>query len=256
MSAHLSPDRIGRFTASRFGALMQQPRSKEARDAGAFGAQGRDYITAKAIERVTGIAMEDGAPHTSGSRRGLLLEPAALYLLSGAWIKCSDCNVQIFGTHLSSTPDALVNGGREPMDLKCPVNPSDVVRFGLEVVDGDFDTLIAWDAMYAWQIMVQALTCGADRAHLVYFTDRLPIIKITGRDREHAQALINDAAARYSDLHGFPWQYDFATDGFFFVVRSFSLTDEIRDRIISTLDRAASACTSTEDAVRKLITTP
>lgn len=255
MIPHLSTDRIGRFTASRFGVLMQQPRSKKDRDAGAFGAAGLGYITAKAIERVTGTAMDDGEAHGFSSRRGMLLEPAAMHLLSGAWLDCKPCTWQPFGTHLGSTPDALVNGGREPMDLKCPANAADVVRFGLEVRDDDFDSLLAWDSGYAWQIMMQALTCGSDRAHLVYFTDRLPIIKITDSDRAYVQALINDAAQRYSDLYGYPWQYDFATGGFFFVARPFALTTEIRDRMLSTLDRAVTQCQNLENDVANLIQT-
>lgn len=253
MTPHLSTDRIGRFTASRFGMLMQHPRSKAERDAGAFGATGTDYITAKAIERVTGVAMDDGDAHSFSSRRGLLLEPAAMHLLADVWQECKPCTWQPYGTHLGSTPDALVNGGTEPMDLKCPANAADVIRFGLEVVDGDFDTLLAWDTTYAWQVMVQALTCGSDRAHLVYFTDRLPIIKITDGTREIVQGLVDDAAQRYSDLYGYPWQYTFATDGFFFVARSFALTDDIRKRILSTLDRAAAQCTAVEAEVVKLV---
>ena len=253
MIPHLSTDRIGRFTASRFGVLMQQPRSKAERDAGAFGATATDYITAKAIERVTGVAMDDGDAHSFSSRRGLLLEPAAMHLLSAEWQECKPCTWQPFGTHLGSTPDALVNGGTEPMDLKCPANAADVVRFGLEVVDGDFDSLLAWDTMYAWQVMVQALTCGSSRAHLVYFTDRLPIIKITESDRAYVQDLIVQRAEELSDAHGYPWQYTFATDGFFFVARSFALTDEIRAQILSTLDRAALQCTAVEGEVVKLV---
>ena len=253
MIPHLSTDRIGRFTASKFGVLMQQPRSKADRDAGAFGATATDYITAKAIERVTGTAMDDGEAHSFSSRRGLLLEPAAMYLLGDAWQECKPCTWQPCGTHLGSTPDALVHGGTEPMDLKCPANACDVVRFGLEVVEDDFDTLINWNAAYAWQIMVQAVTCGSDRAHLVYFTDRLPIIKVTDSTREIVQGLVDDAARRYSDLYGYPWQYQFATDGFFYVARSFALTDDIRERILSTLDRAAAQCAAMEADVRKLI---
>lgn len=253
MTSHLSPHRIGCFTASRFGVLMQQPRSKSERDAGAFGSAGKDYITAKATERVTGLPMDDDAPYAFSAKRGLMLEPAALHLLGGAWQDCSKCTWQPFGSHLGSTPDALVNSGSEPMDLKCPANPSDVVRFGLEVADNDFDSLVAWDAMYAWQIMVQALTCGSDFAHLVYFTDKLPIIKITDSDREHVQALINDAAARYSEIYGGLWSYDLASDGFFFVARRFEITGEIHARLISTLDRAIDSCASTEARVRKML---
>ena len=101
--------------------------------------------------------------------------------------------------------------------------------------------------------MVQAVTCGSDRAHLVYFTDRLPIIKMADSTREIVQGLTDDAAQRYSDLYGYPWHYTFATDGFFIVARSFALTDDIRWRILSTLDRASEHCTAAEADIRKLI---
>ena len=71
--------------------------------AGAFGAAGTNYITAKAIERVTGVAMDDGEAYGFSARRGLLLEPAAMHLLTGAWQVPSACTWQPFGTHLGST---------------------------------------------------------------------------------------------------------------------------------------------------------
>lgn len=294
MNGALSPERIGRFTASKFGVLMAEPHSidvealahlvpddigttvlksgprkgertrvkdfnklvREAARAACilpFTSQGRAYIKAKAAERVTGLAMDDAAPHTFGSRRGLMLEPGALYLLGDAWQKCHACTWQPYGADLGSTPDALVNGGLEPMDLKCPTNPFDVIDFGLSVRDGDFDSLLKWDAAYAWQIMVQALTCKSERAHLVYFTDKAPIIKMTTGARASAQALIDDAAASYSDQHGYPWSYLLASDGFFFVARSFVLTDGIRQHIEAVLERAAAERTRAEEEVHNLI---
>jgi hypothetical protein len=246
--------RIGRFTASKFSTLMALPRSATARAAGAFTEAGHGYVTAKAIERATGFPMDESGAGSWASRRGLMLEPAALFLLRDVWQRCSPCTWQQFGNNLGSTPDALVKKGSEPMDLKCPANPSDVVRFGLDVPDGDFDALLAWDAGYAWQIMVQALTCGSDVAHLIYFTDMLPIIKTTDADRETAQALIDDAAATHSEDRAFPWSYRYASDGFFFVARSFELTAARRDLILAVLERAEAECQRIEKDVRHLIT--
>ena len=243
--------RIGRFTASKMHALMSQPRNAADRAAGMFSAAGRDYITAKAIERATGIAMDSTEPHSFGMRRGMMLEPAALFLLGERWKTCHGCTWQPIGDHAGSTPDALVDGG-EPMDLKCPTNPCDVVRFGIEV-DDSFDSLLAWDAHYAWQIAMQALSCGTDRAHLVLFTDALPIIKITDTELGIAQELINDAAARYSDRYGWPWQYDYPTDGLFFVARSFKVGAEVKARITSTLDRANAECDRIAAEVKQMI---
>jgi hypothetical protein len=220
-----------------------------------FGEAGHGYITAKAIERVTGVAMDESGGDSWGSRRGLMLEPAALFLLRDMWHKCSPCTWQQLGDNLGSTPDALIKSGTEPMDLKCPVNPADVVRFGLDVPDGDFAALLAWNPQYAWQIMVQALTCGSRTAHLVYFTDMLPIIKPTAGDLLTAQALIDEAAEKHSEGKNFPWSYRYASDGFFFVARSFELTDDICTQILSTLERAEVECRRIERDVRHLIQT-
>lgn len=247
-------NRLGRFTASSFSALMALPRSATARAAGEFTEAGHGYITAKAIERATGFPMDESGAESWASRRGLMLEPAALFLLRDVWQRCSPCTWQQFGANLGSTPDALVNGGKEPMDLKCPSNPADVVSFGLQVPDGDFDALLAWEPKYAWQIMVQALTCGSEVAHLVYFTDMLPIIKITEQDRETAQALIDDAATTHSEDRSFPWSYRYASDGFFFVARSFEFTAARREQIVAALGRAEAECQRIERDVKHLIT--
>ena len=274
--------RIGRFTASKFGALMKEPQSfdaeafahlvpreegytvlksgprkgeevrvknfnalarEAARKAGKmpFSAEGTGYIFAKAIERLTGVPVDD-AGSTPVMRRGLLLEPAALHILSTAWKPCEACTWQAYGDNLGSTPDALVEAGHATMDLKCPGNPADVVRFADEVVDGDFDTLLAWDSTYAWQVMVQALTCGCDTAHLVYFTDRLPINRLTDEQLQEAQTLIDLRAEQYSQESIYPWSYTYGSDGYYFAARSFRLTDEIKERILSALERAEAEC--------------
>ena len=243
--------RIGKFTASTFYTLMQQPRSAADKAAGKFTEAGHGYISAKAIERATGIPMDESGGDSFGSRRGLMLESAALYLVSNAWRPCSACTWQQLGENVGSTPDALVAG--QPLDAKCPVNPADVVRFGLEVPDGDFEALLQWEPKYAWQIMLQALTCESEVAHLMYFTDMLPIIKITESDRRLCQALIDNAADQHSDGARFPWAYQYATDGFFFVARSFELTAERKAAMLSVLDRAETECQRIEKEVRSLI---
>jgi hypothetical protein len=232
---------------------MSQPRSAADRAAGKFSEAGHDYITAKAVERATGVAMDSSDLHSHGMRRGLLLEPAALHLLGLHWKECKACTWQPIGQIAGSTPDALVDAG-EPMDLKCPTNPCDVVRFGLEVV-GDFESLLSWDAHYAWQIATQALSCGADRAHLVLFTDALPIIKLSESEREIAQELIDEAADHHSALHGWPWSYRYKSDGMHFVARSFEIGQDIKDRITKTLERADLECDRVMREVTKQLDT-
>lgn len=260
--AHLVPRDIGYRelkSGPRKGELTRVPNFRAlaidaARAAGAlpFGAEALGMIRSKAIERLTGYHMADGV-ETAGSRRGLLLEPAALHILSRVWRPLDTCTWQAYGDNLGSTPDALVDGGKSTMDLKCPVNPADVVAFADEVPDGDFNSLIAWDSRYAWQVMVQALTCGCDTAHLVYFTDRLPIHKLATDDLQEAQTLIDLRADQHSQESVFPWSYQYATDGYFFAARSFPLTEEIKATILSTLDRAERACIETMERLRPLL---
>ena len=68
-----------------------------------------------------------------------------------------------------------------------------------------------------------------------------------------SSALITQRAEEMSEMYGYPWNYEYATDGFFFVARSFALTDDIRERILSTLDRATLQCTAVEGEVVKLV---
>src|SRR5690606_19709466 len=188
--------------------------------------------------RITGMPMDDGDDKGPSARRGLLLEPAALHLLNERWRPVDPTTWQPYGDDLGSTPDALVDHGRGTLDLKCPANPADVVRFGMDVQDGDFLSLCGWNRNYAWQVMVQALTCGCNEAHLVYFTDRLPVHKLTNDERDVVQDIIDHRAEQYSQESTWPWSYTYASQGYLYVARSFTLTDEIRERILATLDRA------------------
>lgn len=243
--------RIGRFTASTFGALMTQPRSKADREAGKFGATAMSLITAKAIERLTGVWAND--VDTPLMRRGLLLEPAALHILDNHWRPCDITTWQPWGENFGSTPDALVDRGAATLDLKCPGNYVDVVRFEDEVIDGDFDTLLAWDTAYAWQIMCQALTCGVKECWLVYFTDRLPIHKLTDDERQEVQLLIDHRAEQESQERLYPWSYLYGSDGYFFSAKKFTLTTEIEEQILSTLERAEVECVKTMDRLRPIL---
>lgn len=243
--------RVGRFTASTFGALMTQPRSKADRDAGKFGATAMNLIRAKAIERLTGVWMND--VDTPLMRRGLLLEPAALHILNRYWKTVEGTTWQPWGENLGSTPDALVDKGRGTMDLKCPGNAADVVAFADDVIDGDFDSLLDWNTNYAWQVAVQALTCGVKECWLVYFTDRLAINPLSDEDREEVQTLIDLRAEQHSQESFYPWQYTYASDGYLFSAKCFTLTDELEERILGTLERAEIECVKMMERLRPML---
>lgn len=243
--------RIGRFTASSFGQLMTEPRSNSAREAGQLSETAKAVVIAKAIERITGVVVQTES--TPVMRRGLLLEPAALHILGRVWRPLEPCTWQPYGDNFGSTPDALVDKGTATMDMKCPGSPVDVVRFAMEVEDGDFGSLLAWDKDYAWQIMVQALTSGCDTAHLVYFTDRLPVYKLDHDELHEAQTLIDQRAEQYSQESIYPWSYTYASDGYYYAAKTFTLTDEIAKQITDKLERCEAECVNIMHKIKALL---
>lgn len=244
-------ERVGRFTASTFGQLMTEPRSKAARDAGELSETAKTLVAAKAVERLTCVWIK--TDETPIMKRGLLLEPGALHILSKEWMPIDMCSWQPYGDNCGATPDGLVDQGRATMDLKCPGNAAEVVRFADEVVDGDFDSLLEWDRDYAWQIMVQALVCGVKTAHLVYFTDRLPVIRLSDEQRDEAQRVIDHFAEQRSQESLYPWQYTLASSGYFYAAKSFTLTNDIEVRIKGALERAEAECLRVMDRYRAIL---
>lgn len=245
--------RLGKFTASTIGKLMTGPRmTKELQaraDAGEvfFGDTALAVIADKAAERVSGIA--EFQPSTFAMKRGTVLEHAAKYLLSRHWQKVNDCAFQPRGKNSGATPDGILNDG-STMDVKCPESFTDVMRFGAEVPDGDFDALLRWNKGYAWQIMHQALCAGSSEAWLVYFTDRLPWIKITHEERDAVQCILDEQCAEFNQENLYPFEYTFGSPGFAYVARRFALTQDRADLIDRTLAAAEVECQAMEDAFR------
>lgn len=223
-SAAWMAQRAGRFTSSVIGTLMQKPRmtkdmiAMEAEGSEFFGEGAQTLIAEKALEKVTGQVFT--APSTWAMKRGTALEAAARYIVSeasgmslglGSW--------QGMGADTGGTPDAFTADG-DTVDIKCPAAPIDIVRFGTEVHDGDFASLLLWDRGYAWQTAHQAWVSGSKRFHLLYFTDMLATATLSDSARAAAQDLVTLACPE-----GFT--YTLASDGFTYVVRSFALTPEL-----------------------------
>lgn len=247
--------RIGRFTASTFGQLMTKPRSTSAKEAGEMSETAKALISAKAVERLTGVWIK--TDETPMMKRGLLLEPGAIHILSARWKPIDACTWQSHGDNAGATPDGLIredDGTISTMDLKCPGNAADVVRFADEVQSGDFDSMLAWDRDYAWQIMVQAHVCGCKAAWIVYFTDRLPVLTLSDEERDEAQRIIDHFAEQHSQESAFPWSYQLASKGFFFAARRFDLTEEISQRIESTLAKAEAECRRVMERYAEVLT--
>ena len=210
--------RIGRITASEIGDLFTEPRSMTAaqKDAKAkgqpvFGETAKALITTKACERLYGVAEHHVL--TRSMERGQNLEPIAKILLSQHWKEIDDATFLAYGENAGATPDGYVMKGGATLDIKCPEAFGDVIRFGQEVEDGDFEALKKWNKGYAYQIMMQAKCAGVKVAYLVYFTDRLPMVKV-----ETDEVLEQTG-------------YMMETPGFAFTARRFLLTDELSQQI-------------------------
>lgn len=252
--------RLGKFTASTIGKLMGQPRmTKEmtARaEAGAvfFGDGALSLIAEKATERVSGVREVSVANYSM--KRGTVLEEAGIHLLSEHWQLIEGCPYLSWGNNSGATPDGLVGKGNATMDLKCPEAITDVLRFGAEVPDGDFEALVAWDKNYAWQVMHQAKCAGVTEAWLVYFTDRLPWIKLDDEKRDEVQHIIDHACSRFNDENLYPYEYQFASDGFAYVARKFTLTPERSELIDRVLLAAEVECVNMAHKFKNVLPTP
>lgn len=263
--------RLGRFTASDIGKLFTEPRTLTAqhvreyiyllpdtkptaktfkaelrekiREAGIhlFGDTALGLIASKAGERLTGVS-EYGAS-TRSMDRGTMLEHAARVLLSRYWKQIDQVTFQAYGDNAGATPDGLTDGGNATIDIKCPEAFGDVILFDQMIGDVcDFDALESWNKNYAWQIMMQAKCAGTKYGWLVYFTDRLPITKITDVERMEVQAILDYVGERMSEENMFPKTYTFASDGFHYAAKRFELTEERSKRIDQVLEAAEIEC--------------
>lgn len=207
-----------------------------------FGDTAIRYITNKAIERVTG-KLQRSDTSTRSMDRGTLLEPVAKYLLPFHWSlgPISDTAWQKYGTNSGATPDGLLPGqGNEPWDLKCPEDSAELVLFDDNVKDDDHEAMLDWNDMYYWQIMLQAKASGAKAANITFFTDKMPLRVIERQDREAVVAIINGMADHMAQtrISGFAPSYTFASNGFHFVNKRFTLTDAVSARIDRVLNAA------------------
>lgn len=251
--------RLGRFTASDIGKLFTEPRTLTAQhvreycyllpdtkptartfkselrekinEAGItlFGDTALSLIASKAGERLTGVSEYNAS--TRSMDRGTMLEHVARHLLSTHWQRIDHVTFQPLGKNAGATPDGLTDQGASTVDIKCPEAFGDVLLFNQTVVNGDFDSLESWNKNYAWQIMMQAKCSGTKYAYLVYFTDRLPITKLTELERAEAQTILDYAGERMSEENQYPKTYTYGSNGFHFAAKRFELTEEISARI-------------------------
>lgn len=233
--------RIGRFTASSMGKLMTEPRSAADKAAGKFGETALSLIKAKAVERVTQRPSHTAA--TWSMRRGVLLEHAACELLSTYWQECFACTWMPIGENSGATPDFLLRDG-SPGDIKCKEDEALVFDLATEV--HDWESLLKWNKDEAWQIATQAMAAGTTKATLLYFTDKLQVVRITDEEYQAANGIMQLMGDKLFELTGQVYEYTFnyadGNPGFMFVAKTVDIPTEAFDRIKAVLERAEVAC--------------
>lgn len=229
--------RIGRFTASTIGALMTEPRSKAAKDAGEWSETAKALISQKAVEYVTGKPTYTHANFSM--RRGTLLEHAAIHLMNEHWKPLFECTWIPYGENGGATPDSLLEDN-SPFDVKSPESEVQLFEFADQVVEGDWHSLLKWDKNYAWQIAMQALAAGSDHASLAYFSDRVALRQWLDGERDTCNAVMAAIGDQLFNLSGQMYEYHIppSSEGYGFVARTFEIPKSAFERINEVMERA------------------
>lgn len=225
--------RVGRFTASVFGELIQEDsnRLKKKVCVGdvVFGGAAITLIQKVAMQRITGL--EDQGPNSKQTERGEMLEEVALAVLNRCWKPVSRCAFIEAGEYAGASPDFVTDEGEATGDIKCPWNAEKFMEF-VAIEDDDHDALMAYDKGYYWQIMMQAWCAGVSTCYLALFDDRQPLLDID------SEWLVQETG------------YSIGSGKCAWVVRKFTLTDEIKARISRTLVAAEYLCREYEQQYR------
>lgn len=182
--SHLSPERVGRFTASEIHKLIGQGRGK----GDMFSQTALTYIATKAYEAVIGYT-EQGSHYLSAAPQwGVDNEPLALRLLSLQKYN----GVLLHPTiNLAATPDAIDNKG-QTHEIKSPYTFANTTRY-LQIAN--IDEVANTTPEYFWQVIAQMVAAKADCGFLHFYDARREIIKSicfeASQIDEHAKRLID-----------------------------------------------------------------
>lgn len=209
-----------------------------------FSSGALSYIDEIAWERVTG----QGRPSGGGkpTDRGNDLEPVAFEILNRHWTPLTKGEFYphpVMGSIAGASPDFLMARGQETGDLKCPHTFGHLVSFSF-LRNDDHEAFKAWDVNYYWQVMMQQSCTGTTKGHLTLFDDRAEIVRLTEDERNEAQTILDFMAERRAETTGFGYRYEYASNGFAFVDRWWSITPEIEKRIrvyVAAADKEANA---------------
>ena len=148
--------RMGKFTASRFGDLMTNARKKDE----VLGATAVSYIYEKAAELLTEERKEIfGAALDWGNE----YEPICkAYYSELKGVTIEEMPFVLINEYSGASPDGMVDG--ELIEIKCPYNTSNHLKTA-------FEGYI--DPKYMWQMQGQMLATGALACRFVSFDPRI-----------------------------------------------------------------------------------
>jgi hypothetical protein len=153
--------RLGRFTGSGISALMTNPKTKAAIEAGELSETAKKYIYEKAMETVTGQSANEATSRAIDW--GNEWEEHALRQLQIA-LDSSDADTELkpsfklFNDYFGCSPDAFMNHpffGRVGCEIKCPWNS---VNHFLHSQVRSGEDLKRVNSDYYWQIQANMLT--------------------------------------------------------------------------------------------------
>lgn len=159
-------DRRGRFTASEVWKLFTEPRTKADKEAGKFSQTAETYIIEKAVEMATGYRQR----FTSKEMEHGIMNEADAFSAFLDWVDIQGWIYQPnefypFHNHAGASPDGVCKHGGKIVavaDVKCP---QPLTFFSLKA-EGD---KLEVEAKYFYQLQMQMLATGAEKAYLCYY---------------------------------------------------------------------------------------
>lgn len=162
--------RRGLVTASRFGDVLTEPRSKAAKEAGEMSDTARSYLMELVAATITGQDKVGGK--SAAMERGIDKEADAIdaycrerFLFPGDWSE--GCILRIPDTLIAATPDAFVevdSEGAGILEVKCPDSKNHLDTFLTQQVP----------EQYHAQVLGQLEVSGRQWCDFISFDDRFP----------------------------------------------------------------------------------
>lgn len=180
--------RAGRFTAGEYWKLMESgtremtaeelkarpktgkgSKTKFIEDPKCLSAATITYIYSKVAEAMTGHAAEP--VNSQATRWGDDLEPfAAEYFTKVTGLEYDIISFVPFGAHAGGSPDRIIKGTKEILEIKCPFNSANQVHY---LMLNDQWDLKRENPEYYWQCMANLLFLDSPLCHFVTYDHRM-----------------------------------------------------------------------------------